>query len=285
MATIYYERFDHAPAHEPARLVGAHVFHDASCPVMYKFGVFMCGVACPDGASDAERVDAPFHVLIVLLSGSAELYDGEDRWQLGAGQFGVLPARGHYGFRRTGDAPMRHVWFLLNDEARWRLLDRGRPWVGTTLLGPHLYDAVSLFQREAQRYNEGVHDTLVLQTLEIVSRQLERLLVPPGQRPEREQRLLSLIDEIHRQPAADWSVPQLCRQIGLGTTQLNRLFLQHYGRAPAQLVFEIRMQLARKWLLNGQRVSDVAAALGYRELASFSRCFNRHFGCAPSRIT
>ncbi|WP_187360020.1 helix-turn-helix domain-containing protein [Chitinolyticbacter meiyuanensis] len=286
MATIYYERFELTGETESeiSRLVGAQIYHHASCPALRQYGLFMCGVGCPDGPCDIERIDAPFHVVIAVLGGMAELYEGERRWQVGPGQFGVLPARGHRGYRRMGNAPMPHVWLLLNDDTRWESLERSRPWVGETVHGPRLFDAVSLLQREAQLSNDGAHDALVPQALELVSRQLERLLGLAGERPEREQALLRVLDEIRRDPAANWAVPELCRRVGLGATQLYRLCVRRYGRAPAQLVFEIRMQLAREWLLGGRRVADVAIALGYQEIASFSRRFSEHFGCAPSRL-
>ncbi|KAF0813896.1 Exoenzyme S synthesis regulatory protein ExsA [Andreprevotia sp. IGB-42] len=286
MATIFYERFDLDPVQvsDVSRLVGARVFHEASCPAMRQHGLFMCGVGMPDGPCDIERIDAPFHVLIVILSGIAELYEGNRRWLVNPGQFGVLPARGHRGYRRIGDVPMRHAWLLLEDDERWNVLERNHAWVGNTEHGARLFDAVSLFQREAQLSNEGAHDALVPQTLEIVSRQLERMLDLGGKRPEHEQALLQLLGDIRREPGADWSVPALCRRVGLGSTQLYRLCLRRYGRAPAQLVFDTRMQLAHDWLLDGKRVAEVATALGYQEIASFSRRFSSHFGCAPSRM-
>ncbi|MBM3114396.1 helix-turn-helix transcriptional regulator [Jeongeupia naejangsanensis] len=287
MATIYYERFDLAPdvVSEVSRLVGAHVYHQASCPAMRQYGIFMCGVGRPDGPCEIERIDAPFHVLIVVLDGMAELFEGDQHWLVGPGQYGVLPMRGHRGYRRIGSEAMPHAWFLLGDEVRWEALNRGHPWVGSSKHGARLHDAVSLFQREAQLSNEGAHDALVPQTLELVSRQLERLLGLAGTRPAREQSLLQLLDDVRKAPDADWSVAVLCRRVGLGATQLHRLCVRRFGRAPAQLVFDVRMQLAREWLQDGRRVADVATALGYQEIASFSRRFSSHFGCAPSRVS
>ncbi|WP_348945395.1 AraC family transcriptional regulator [Chitinibacter sp. FCG-7] len=286
MPTIYYERFelDQQTKSDASRLVGAHVFHQASCPAMREYGLYMCGVGKPDGPCEIERIDPPFHVLLVLLGGTAEIFEDNQRWTIGAGEFAVLPARGRRGFRRIGDAAMPHVWFLLNDEPRWQHLHRAQCWLGQTSHGARLYDAVSLFQREAQLGNAGAHDTLVLQSLDIVSRQLERLLDLAQERPQQEQALVQLLDSIRRDPAGNWSVSTLCQHVGLGATQLHRLCQRRYGRAPAQLVFDIRMQLARDWLAQGQRVANVATALGYQEIASFSRRFSRHFGCPPSKM-
>ena len=286
MATIYYERFDLAdePASETSRLVGAHVFHHASCPALRQYGLYMCGVGCPSGPCEVERIDAPFHVLLVLLGGQAELFEGEQRWVIQAGQYGVLPARGRRGFRRIGEAPMPHAWVLLNDDPRWSTLQREHPWSGQTEHAALLYDAISLLQRESQLSNAGAPSSLQLPALEMVSQQLERLLGLASARPEREQALMQVLDAIRHEPAANWSVAELGRQVGLSNTQLHRLCQRLFGRAPAQLVFDIRMQVARERLRQGQRVAEVASELGYQEVASFSRRFSQHFGCAPSRV-
>lgn len=285
MATIYYERFDltDEPACEASRLVGAHVFHQASCPALRQYGLYMCGIGCPSGPCEVERIDAPFHVLLVLLGGEAELFDGEKRWTIKAGEYGLLPARGQRGFRRMGDAPMPHAWVLLNDDPRWATLPREHPWSGRTEHAALLYDAISLLQRESELSNAGDHSSLQLPALEMVSKQLERLLGLATVRPEREQALMQVLDAIRHQPAANWSVVELARQVGLSNTQLHRLCQRLYARAPAQLVLDIRMQIARERLRQGQRVAEVASELGYQEVASFSRRFSQHFGCAPSR--
>ncbi|XZG71651.1 AraC family transcriptional regulator [Chitinibacteraceae bacterium HSL-7] len=287
MATIYYERFELADASDSdvARHVGARAYHDASCPTLRQYGVYMCGVGSPDGPLEIERIDAPFHVLLVLLDGEAELFEGDQHWPVQAGQLAVLPARGRRGYRRTGSRAMRHVWFLLNDDPRWSALARNEPWVANTGHGGRLYDAVSLLQREARLANDGRSDTLVAQALDIVSRLLESMLGLSGSRSEYEQALLQVLDDIRCEPAHDWSVPELCARVGLGSTQLYRLCQKLHGRAPAQLVLDTRMQLAQDWLRQGRRVADVATALGYQEIASFSRRFSGHFGCAPSRLS
>lgn len=286
MATIYYERFELAEelSSETSRLVGAHVFHQASCPALRNYGLYMCGVGSPSGPCEVERIDAPFHVLLVLLGGQAELFEGDQRWVIKAGQYGVLPARGRRGFRRIGDAPMPHAWVLLNEDPRWAKLQRNQPWTSQTEYATLVYDSVSLLQRESQLSNAGYHSTLQLPALEILSQQLERLFGLVGVRSEREQALIKVLDAIRHDPSANWSVAELGQQVGLSTTQLHRLCQRVYGLAPAQLVFDIRMQVARERLRQGQRVAEVATALGYQEVASFSRRFSQHFGCPPSRV-
>ncbi|MBE9610514.1 helix-turn-helix transcriptional regulator [Chitinilyticum piscinae] len=281
MATIYYERFD---VEEGGRLVGAHVYHKASCPPMRSRGIFMCGVAAPTGLCEIERIDAPFHVLLFILDGSAELFEGEAVWQVGPGQFGVLPRGGQRGFRRVGEAALPHVWFLLRDDPRWDFMDRSTPWIGNSQDGALLWDAVSLFQREACRQNAGESDALVIPALDLVSQLLERTLGVFRPQEGWAARLQALFDAIAREPAADWPVPRLATLLGVTPSHLHRLCRSQLGQPPGQLVFAARMQAAKTRLLQGERVSEVAHAVGYQEIASFSRRFRAHFGINPSEM-
>lgn len=281
MATIYYERFD---IEDGGRLVGAHVYHKASCPPMRQRGIFMCGVAAPAGLCEIERIDAPFHVLIFVLGGEAELFEGERRWQVGPGQFGMLPPGGQKGFRRLGDEAMPHVWFLLRDHERWNHLPRGSPWVDASGEGPALYDAVSLFQREAARQNAGERDALMLPALDLVERQLERALGayrPPSGRAQALQTVLAQVTQAAHEP---WPVARLAAELGVTQSHLHRLCREHLGQSPGQLVFAARMHAARAMLQAGGRVGEVATAVGYAEVASFSRRCREFFGVSPSAL-
>ncbi|WP_255988942.1 AraC family transcriptional regulator [Chitinolyticbacter albus] len=285
MATIYSERFESdGLASEPPRQVGAHVFHRASYPPMRSRGIFMCGVASPTGLCEVERLDAPFHAVVFSLAGEAELFDGKASWTLAPGDCGVMPALRHGGFRRTGDATFRHVWFLLRDEPRWQHLYRPQPYVLAGGEGASLWDAVSWLQREAQCHNEGETETLVVPVLDLVARLLERALGRQRQQDGWAQRLQRVFAEVAAQPGHDWPVAELAARLGVAHAHLHRLCLQHYGQSPGQKVLALRMQRARELLVTGVRVGDVAAAVGYQEVASFSRRFRQHHGVVPSAI-
>ncbi|WP_028453882.1 helix-turn-helix transcriptional regulator [Chitinilyticum litopenaei] len=281
MATIYYERFE-LEDKPVGRLVGAHVFHDASCPPMRARGLYMCGIGAPDGLCEVERIDAPFHVLLFVLDGEAELFEGEQRWRVGPGQFGVLPRGGRRGFRRSGAAVMPHVWFLLCDDARWAFLDQPSCWVGESAQGHVLWDAVSLFQREASLANAGQPGALMIPALDLLGQQLKRALADHQPQDGRLHELQLLLNAVLREPADDWSNERLAAKLHITPAHLHRLCRLHLGQAPGQLVFGLRMQRARELLQDGHPVHAVATRVGYCELASFSRRFRQHFGVPPS---
>ncbi|QLI81477.1 AraC family transcriptional regulator [Chitinibacter fontanus] len=283
MALIYYERFD-CDDKGWNRLVGAHVFHKASHPPMREKGIFMCGVSEARGKSEIERIDANFHVLLFCLNGTGEFFEGEQTWPFKAGQMGVQPARGQRGFRRTGKAPLLMAWLLLYNDVRWAHLIQPHCYVRDSDAGWEIHDALSLYQREALRHNEGQSYTLVMPALEMLSLQLERAVGTADTRLGWPQQLHALFSEVAKAPEREWPVEQLAQQLQITPAHLHRLCLTHLGMAPGQHVVALRMQHARTLLMAGVPVGQVASQVGYQEVASFSRRFRQHFGLPPSQV-
>lgn len=88
---------------------------------------------------------------------------------------------------------------------------------------------------------------------------------------------------IHLDPAQDWSVEALAREMGASRSGFAQRFAEAVGETPARYVARMRMQQAHQWLREGQRVALVAERLGYESEASFSRAFKRIIGTSPSR--
>jgi AraC-like DNA-binding protein len=56
------------------------------------------------------------------------------------------------------------------------------------------------------------------------------------------------------------------------------------GIAPMQYVRRWRLSLARTELTKGERISQVAIALGYQSVEGFSRAFHKHFQLWPGEV-
>ena len=54
------------------------------------------------------------------------------------------------------------------------------------------------------------------------------------------------------------------------------------GESPMQYLALWRMQLASRMLLEGGRVAEVAASVGYESEAAFSRAFKKLVGVSPA---
>lgn len=90
---------------------------------------------------------------------------------------------------------------------------------------------------------------------------------------------------VHRDPARDWTVASLAREVGMSRSNLSARFTELVGRSPKQYITLWRMRLAEDMLRDPNRsLAEIAAGLGYQSEAAFSRAFKRETGSAPSHV-
>lgn len=96
------------------------------------------------------------------------------------------------------------------------------------------------------------------------------------------QRLQTVLDDIHREPARDWTLAELCTRSGMSKTVLCERFHAAFACAPMEYLKGWRMQLAAGWLADGaDSIERIAARCGYDSVPAFSRAFRQRFGLAP----
>jgi AraC-like DNA-binding protein len=88
---------------------------------------------------------------------------------------------------------------------------------------------------------------------------------------------------LHEQPAADWSIDELGRRVGLSRSALHERFVQLIGVPPMQYLAQWRMQAAARLLLETRaNVAAIALEVGYDSEAAFARAFKRLAGKPPA---
>ena len=121
------------------------------------------------------------------------------------------------------------------------------------------------------------------------------ILLLRSDRPEPEERrgvtqsvrdaVLEVANYIREHPAERLTVAGLAARAGLSPKYFSRMFAAVIGE-PVQ-AFTVRTRLERAAYLlryGGMNVSEVADALGYRDVYFFSRQFRRHIGKNPSSL-
>ena len=124
-----------------------------------------------------------------------------------------------------------------------------------------------------------------LMFIEVVRRHLEAL--PPdragwlaGLRDPFVGRALSLM---HGNPARNWTIEELAKNVGLSRSVLAERFTDLIGMPPMHYLAKWRMQIASELLSGGNtNVATIAAEIGYESEASFSRAFKKMVGVPPS---
>lgn len=94
-------------------------------------------------------------------------------------------------------------------------------------------------------------------------------------------RALSLL---HGDPARNWTIEDLAKQIGQSRSVLAERFTEIVGVPPMHYLAQWRMQLASELLLGSNAgIARIAAEIGYESEAAFSRAFKKLVGVPPSR--
>ena len=88
---------------------------------------------------------------------------------------------------------------------------------------------------------------------------------------------------LHANPARDWTVDELAREVAVSRSVLAQRFSELVGEAPIRYLARWRMQLAKQLMREGTpNIQDVATRVGYESEAAFNRAFKRATGCPPA---
>ena len=120
------------------------------------------------------------------------------------------------------------------------------------------------------------------QSTEMVHRVVGDWLNTDEIQPKIVEKALSVVD---RHFAADLSDDDVANQVGMSTSHFRFLFKQAVGKPFHQYLIATRLEKAKIMLEGGQgSVSEIAHAVGFAGLASFSRAFGQRFGMSPSEF-
>jgi len=120
--------------------------------------------------------------------------------------------------------------------------------------------------------------TLLLQEMRDGARTPQELAWP---RDPRAQRIASLVQT---DPADGRRLQELCRGQGASLRTIQRLFPRETGLTFEDWRARVRLLHASRLLAEGHKVSDVAAACGYRSSSAFVAAFTRLSGITPGRF-
>lgn len=111
----------------------------------------------------------------------------------------------------------------------------------------------------------------------------QRLSVP-ARIGVRHPKLVSVIQSMEANIEDPISPSELARGVSMSTRQLERLFRRYLDRSPKRYYMELRLERARKLLLQtDMSVINVALACGFTSPSHFSKCYRSHFNRTPYR--
>ena len=90
--------------------------------------------------------------------------------------------------------------------------------------------------------------------------------------------VIEVLEQIDRQP---WSLVELANLSGMCRYQLIRAFRAATGMTPHAYQLNVRINQARRWLLSGREIIEIAYRLGFADQSHFQRVFKAYTGVTP----
>ncbi len=220
---------------------------------------------------------------VFIVDEGAIRYDLETRHRGAAGpRVTLLPPNVVHDGRPAGTAGFRK-----------RVLYVGTDVLGEELVGPAVDDP-DLEDRALLRWIRALHRALrdpkdafrAEATLALVAGRIQAHLGKPGatsfERSEDEiaTDLRDLLDEHRFEPL---TLAEAGRILHVSPAHLVRCFTRAFGIAPHRYMVARRIEAARRRLLEGEPVAEVAASVGFHDQAHLTRHFRRHVGTTPGR--
>ena len=90
---------------------------------------------------------------------------------------------------------------------------------------------------------------------------------------------------VHADLGEPWSIERLAALLALSPFHFSRAFKSATGETPHRYVMRLRMEHARRLVLDSaQPLIDIAVDAGFASLSHFGQAFRRQWGPSPSRL-
>jgi AraC-like DNA-binding protein len=102
--------------------------------------------------------------------------------------------------------------------------------------------------------------------------------------PRLSEQIQPVLGFLRDEAAINTGLSDLARLAGISRYQLIRAFRATTGMTPHAWQLNQRVNLAREWIREGERIAEVAYRLGFADQAHFQRVFKAHTGITPGRF-
>jgi len=94
----------------------------------------------------------------------------------------------------------------------------------------------------------------------------------------------SVIKMIEENMHEDLTLYTAAEKLYINSSYLSRLFKKETGKSFSAYVLERKMEQAKAMLLQGAKVYDAAASVGYRDVSYFTKVFRKYWGVTPGEV-
>ncbi len=230
---------------------------------------------------EIRRVSAPWHIVLVTVSGQAEYECGDEKGAISLNSIWVGPADCSYDYRASGAWKFASAALFRTD--RFAHLEGKVTCRGVLQTPEYLLAAMEAYLFESS-LRPNVDAAACSALAEYISVFITRQLMPtqPYEGSRARLDLHRLWESVNATPSAPWRLENLARQLGVSIRQFQRMMREHYDLTSEQMLLRIRMEHARELLAaTDLSMEMISEQVGYQSVYSFAKAFRRHFGEPP----
>jgi len=216
------------------------------------------------------------HQLIYAVQGVMVVQADAGRWAVPPTRAIWMRAGMTHEIRCVGEVHMRSL--LVAVDAAPRLLD------GTQAVGisPLLRELIRAAMDVPQPYVPGTRDGRVMRLILDELRALP--VLPLHLHMPSDARLLQVCAALQRRPDDASTLADWAQRLGVDVKTIQRLFVKETGMSFGQWRQQARLLRGLELLATGEKVIDVALALGYDSPSAFAAMFRKQFDQTPSQF-
>ncbi|WDY59996.1 AraC family transcriptional regulator [Pseudomonas sp. PSKL.D1] len=216
------------------------------------------------------------HQLIYAIKGVMVVHSLAERWTVPPSRGIWMPCGQVHAIRCVGDVKMRSV-FVRPDTAAVLPLHSKAISI-SPLLSELIKASIDITGAFAEDSREARIMRLILDEISVLPTLPLRLLQPG------DPRLQAICSTLQARPDDPSTVADWAQQLGIDEKTIQRLFRKETGMTFGQWRQQARLMLALERIAQGERIIDVAGALGYDSPSAFASMFKRQFGTTPSQF-
>ncbi|MGJ7505932.1 AraC family transcriptional regulator [Variovorax sp. GT1P44] len=216
------------------------------------------------------------HQLIHAVRGVMVVQAEAGRWVVPPTRAIWMRAGMTHEIRCIGEVHMRSL--LVASDAAPKLLGETQAVGVSPLLRELICNAMEIRQPYMPATRDGRVMRLILDELRALP------VLPLHLQTPSDPRLLRICDRLQQRPDDASTMADWARRLAVDEKTIQRLFLKETGMTFGQWRQQARLLRALELLATGEKVIDVALALGYESPSAFATMFRRQFGQTPSQF-
>ena len=230
---------------------------------------------------EIKRTGAPWHLVMLTVSGEATWEGPDTSGKIGAGDIWVGAAETPHRFYATDAWQFVSAALFPIDDFAW-IEHRVFCQPAQSDLR-HLWNATEAYLAESTSDTKNT-DHPAAHLAGYISASIRRELEqnPEGAGSRTRLKLWRLWETVNAGPGDTWSVASMAKQINMSVRHFQRIMKEQYGITAEAMLKRIRMEHARELLLSTElSLEQICERAGYQSVYAFSKAFKRYFDISP----